>query len=97
MTARVRHQLAAMRVRVLIESERDRAIRRAKEDGHRDGMCGRQTTNKNYRTGEEWVAWLEGWRDGQGERKSRGWDGEFARLQALITSPPATRHHERKD
>ncbi|MBM3744191.1 MAG: hypothetical protein FJW34_00165 [Acidobacteria bacterium] len=45
--------------------------RHAREDGYRAGLRDLHSTRHNYRTSEEWLAWLDGWRAGQVERKRR--------------------------
>lgn len=48
-----------------------RKMRQAEIEGHERGRLDIHFTPANYRTREEWLAWLAGWRRGQAELKAR--------------------------
>lgn len=47
------------------------AVKRAERDGYHLGKLNCHSTSKDYRTSEEWLAWLAGWRQGQAEFRAK--------------------------
>jgi ribosome modulation factor len=48
-----------------------RALRQARDRGYQDGLHNRHGTLTCYSRGDLWLAWLEGWRQGQAELGTR--------------------------
>lgn len=46
-------------------------VARARQDGYFRGCHDMHYEVATYRTGAEWVAWFDGWKAGQAERKER--------------------------
>jgi hypothetical protein len=50
------------------QSSREILLGAAERDGYILGKADIHTSAANYRSGEEWIAWYQGWKRGQQER-----------------------------